>query len=194
MAARNCGESRDARRAAKIVAAVIGIGRNELSQNEVITMRMTFLLAVPVLGLAALLFAADATKPTTAPTGTPGQEKKTESGMTIKFVAAGEGAKTGDTVSVLYTGKLENGTEFDSSAKHGGEPIEFILGRKMVIPGWEEGVAGMQVGEKRTLTIPPKLAYGEAGAGGVIPPNATLTFDVELVGLKRTPAPAAAGQ
>jgi peptidylprolyl isomerase len=149
------------------------------------------LLAVPVLGLVSLLFAAEATQPAT-PAGKPGEEKKTPTGMTIKFVSTGEGAKLGDTVSVLYTGKLQNGTEFDSSAKHGGEPIEFILGRKMVIAGWEEGVAGMQVGDKRVLTIPPTLAYGEAGAGGVIPPNATLTFDVELVGLKRPAQPASA--
>jgi FKBP-type peptidyl-prolyl cis-trans isomerase len=159
------------------------------------------MLAAPVLGLGALLLAADAPPapaPATAPSatttagisGAPGQEKKTASGITIKFVAAGEGAKNGDTVSVLYTGKLQDGTEFDSSAKHGGEPIDFILGRKMVIPGWEEGVAGMQVGEKRVLTIPPALAYGGSGAGGVIPPNATLTFDVELVGLKRPTQPA----
>jgi hypothetical protein len=165
-----------------------------------IMLRNRWMLAAPVLVLGALLLAADAPPaPATAPpatattagiSGAPGQEKKTASGITIKFVTAGEGAKNGDTVSVLYTGKLQDGTEFDSSAKHGGEPIDFILGRKMVIPGWEEGVAGMQVGEKRVLTIPPALAYGEAGAGGVIPPNATLTFDVELVGLKRPSQPA----
>ena len=152
--------------------------------------RRTLSLAVPLLGMTALLFAAEATQPAAATK--PGEEKKTESGMTIKYVSLpGEGAKTGDTVWVLYTGKLQNGTEFDSSAKHGGEPIEFIIGRQMVIKGWEEGVAGMQVGEKRMLTIPPNLAYGEQGAGGVIPPNATLTFDVELVGLKRPAQPAA---
>jgi FKBP-type peptidyl-prolyl cis-trans isomerase len=152
-------------------------------------MRKMLMLAAAVLGLGALLLAADATPPGAATK--PGEEKKTDSGMTIKYVSPGEGAKTGDTVSVLYTGKLENGTEFDSSAKHGGEPIDFILGRKMVIPGWEEGIAGMQVGEKRVLTIPPKLAYGEAGHPPVIPPNSTLTFDVELVGLKRPTAQAA---
>src|SRR5437764_10257645 len=107
--------------------------------------------------------------------------------------AGTDGAREGDIVSVVYTGKLKDGTEFDSSAKHGNEPIEFVIGKAMVIKGWEIGVAGMQVGEKRKLEIPPALAYGEAGAGGVIPPNATLTFDVELVGLKR-PVAAGAGQ
>ena len=110
------------------------------------------------------------------------------SGVKITYVAPAEGAKAGDTVSVLYTGKLENGQEFDSSAKHGGDPIEFILGKGMVIRGWDEGLQGMQVGEKRTLVIPPSMGYGDAGAGGVIPPKATLTFDVELVGLKRADA------
>jgi hypothetical protein len=170
------------------------IGSHDAHTREEHMMRKSvLLLAAPVLGLGALLFAADATKPAAA-AGKPGEEKKTDSGMTIKFISAGEGAKLGDTVSVLYTGKLKDGTEFDSSAKHGGEPIEFVLGKKMVIPGWEEGVSGMQVGEKRLLTIPPNLAYGEQGAGGVIPPNATLTFEVELVGLKRAaPAPAVPG-
>jgi FKBP-type peptidyl-prolyl cis-trans isomerase len=73
-----------------------------------------------------------------------------------------------------------NGTVFDSSIQR-GTPIQFTLGQNMVIQGWEQGILGMQVGEKRTLTIPSKLGYGEQGAGGVIPPNATLIFDVELV-------------
>jgi FKBP-type peptidyl-prolyl cis-trans isomerase len=143
----------------------------------------TVLTVVASLAITALLIAAEPPKTETTP-----------SGMKITRVAPGEGAKAGDTVSVLYTGKLENGTEFDSSAKHGGDPIEFQLGKSMVIKGWDEGVTGMQVGEKRTLVIPPSLGYGEQGAGGVIPPNATLTFDVELVALRRpAPAPAAPG-
>ena len=130
----------------------------------------------------ATLFAAE-------PASQPAAAGKTEtrpSGLkvTVTKPADGAGAKDGCTVWVLYTGKLENGTEFDSSAKHGGDPIEFVLGKGMVIKGWDEGVAGMQVGEKRTLVIPPSIAYGEAGAGGVIPPNATLTFDIQLVGVK----------
>ncbi|HYO08908.1 MAG TPA: FKBP-type peptidyl-prolyl cis-trans isomerase [Tepidisphaeraceae bacterium] len=163
------------------------------------TRTITAAAAAVALSAAALLFAADppaATQPATAPaasptataTGSRDQTGKTETrpnGLKVTYVAAGAGAKNGDTVSVLYTGKLANGTVFDASEKHGGEPIEFVLGQAMVIKGWDEGVAGMQVGEKRTLIIPPTLAYGEEGRGGVIPPNATLTFDVELVGLRR---------
>jgi FKBP-type peptidyl-prolyl cis-trans isomerase len=129
--------------------------------------------------------AAPATKPAAAPA--TGTSETKPNGLKITYVAPAEGAKVGDNVSVLYAGKLQDGTEFDSSAKHGNEPIEFILGRGMVIKGWDEGLQGMQVGEKRTLVIPPSLGYGEQGAGGVIPPNATLTFDVELVGLRRPP-------
>ena len=89
-------------------------------------------------------------------------------------------AETGMQVSVHYQGRLEDGTIFDDSHKR-GEPISFTLGRGQVIKGWEQGIEGMAVGETRTLTIPPELGYGEQGAGDVIPPNATLIFDVELV-------------
>jgi FKBP-type peptidyl-prolyl cis-trans isomerase len=137
--------------------------------------------------ITAAFVAAEATKPE-APT--TGKTEKKPSGLEVTYVAAGSGgAKDGDTVYVIYTGKLQDGTEFDSSAKHGGDPIEFILGKGMVIKGWDEGVAGMVVGEKRKLVIPPALGYGDRGAGGVIPPNATLTFDVELAGLRRPPQP-----
>ncbi|HEX8521299.1 MAG TPA: FKBP-type peptidyl-prolyl cis-trans isomerase [Tepidisphaeraceae bacterium] len=151
-----------------------------------------------VIGLLTIAYAADPATQTTAPAtqaaGAPpaaGEKKTLPSGLTVVYTKPNTGgAQAGDTVAVLYTGKLQNGTEFDSSAKHGNEPIEFVLGKGMVIKGWDEGVAGMQVGEKRTLIIPPNLAYGERGAGGVIPANATLTFDIELVGVRRTPGQA----
>ena len=100
-------------------------------------------------------------------------------------VAFGDGirAEASRTVDVHYTGYLMDGTKFDSSLDR-GEPISFQLGTGMVIRGWEEGIAYMQVGDKLRLIIPPNLAYGDRGAGGVIPPNATLIFDVELVNVK----------
>ncbi len=101
---------------------------------------------------------------------------------------AGELAKPGDLVKVHYRGTLADGTEFDSSYGR-GEPIEFVLGQGQVIPGWDEGVAMLRKGGKATLIIPPNLAYGEGGAGGVIPPNATLTFEVELVDFSAGPPP-----
>ncbi len=102
--------------------------------------------------------------------------------LKVEVLQSGTGpeAKSGDVVSVHYTGYLTNGQVFDSSIGR-GEPFPFTLGAGQVIQGWDQVVLGMKVGEKRKLTIPPQLAYGEAGAGGVIPPNATLVFDVEMI-------------
>lgn len=93
---------------------------------------------------------------------------------------AGAIARAGDKVTVNYTGMLENGQKFDSSLDR-GIPFSFMLGSGQVIAGWEQGILGMKAGEKRKLTIPPSLGYGAQGAGGIIPPNATLIFEVELL-------------
>ena len=108
----------------------------------------------------------------------------TDSGLKYEDVTVGEGAEAvaGKTVSVHYTGWLTDGQKFDSS-KDRNDPFEFPLGAGMVIRGWDEGVQGMKVGGKRRLVIPPQLGYGARGAGGVIPPNATLMFEVELLGV-----------
>ena|SRR4028118_1752449 len=115
----------------------------------------------------------------------PANPQSTPSGLRYVIDQPGTGAKaqTGQSVSVHYTGWLTNGTKFDSSRDR-GEPFEFTLGQREVIQGWDEGVAGMQIGEKRTLVIPATLGYGDQGAGGVIPPNATLVFKIELLGVR----------
>jgi FKBP-type peptidyl-prolyl cis-trans isomerase len=113
------------------------------------------------------------------------QEIMTSSGLKYvdQVVGTGDVAVVGKTASVHYTGWLENGKKFDSSVDR-GQPFSFPLGAGCVIKGWDEGVQGMKVGGKRKLTIPSDLGYGSRGAGGVSPPNATLIFDVELLGVR----------
>ncbi|TRZ42745.1 peptidylprolyl isomerase [Robertkochia solimangrovi] len=110
---------------------------------------------------------------------------KTDSGLRYKIIQKGNGPKAekGKTVSVHYKGQLENGQVFDSSYRR-NQPIDFVLGVGQVISGWDEGISLLNTGDKARLVIPSHLAYGSAGAGGIIPPNATLIFDVELVGIK----------
>lgn len=128
---------------------------------------------------------ANSTKTTQLEASNNSNEKKS---MELKIETTQEGTgerviKSGDTISVHYTGKLTDGTKFDSSVDR-GTPFEFQIGQGMVIQGWEQGFLGAKVGEKRTLTIPSEMGYGSRGAGAVIPPNATLIFDVEVISIK----------
>ena len=136
------------------------------------------LLTALVVLTATAVFGQDPTKVT-------GNGIKTADGLQYWDIKAGTGdtAKSGQTVTVHYTGWLTDGKKFDSSVDR-GQPFQFHLGAGEVIKGWDEGVAGMKVGGKRQLRIPPELGYGSRGAGGAIPPNATLIFDVELLGVK----------
>ena len=132
-------------------------------------------------GTSAGAMSAGATSQATAPAG---QEITTASGLKYQDLVIGTGAEAtvGRTVRVHYTGWLTDGTKVDSSVDR-GQPIEFPLGTPGIIRGWKEGLTGMKVGGKRKLTIPPHLGYGAEGRPPVIPPNATLVFDVELVGV-----------
>jgi FKBP-type peptidyl-prolyl cis-trans isomerase len=153
------------------------------------------LTGVTVLAISiSAAFAADdekkpgdtAAKPAaTQPAPKVGEKVTLPSGLVITVVeeAKQPGALAGDIVWVHYTGKLKSGEQFDSSV--GGKPFKFTLGKGEVIKGWDEGLVGMKVGEKRNLTIPPELGYGKTGAGAKIPPDSTLVFDVEMIGLAR---------
>ena len=112
----------------------------------------------------------------------------TPDGLKYVDLIAGKGSlpKSGDRVTVTYIGTLQNGTKFDASADHGGT-FAFVLGEGQVIKGWDEGVATMRPGGKRRLIVPPQLGYGAQGAGGVIPPNATLNFVIQLLTIERSP-------
>ncbi len=152
----------------------------------------TLILAITLLALATLAAAQTApaqkaaAKPATSgPTKVTGAPTKTASGLEYWDIKVGTGAvaQSGQHVKVDYTGWLTNGKKFDSSVGT-GHPFEFMLGASQVIKGWDEGVAGMKVGGKRQLRIPPDLAYGAKGYPGAIPPNSTLIFDVQLLDVK----------
>ena len=153
---------------------------------------LTSLVISLAIGLSSILQAASgsaAPNQKVAAKSTP-DEKVISTPSGLKYVdqkvGTGEVARNGMKVRVHYTGWLKDGKKFDSSVDR-GQPFEFTLGAHQVIRGWDEGVAGMKVGGKRKLIIPPQLAYGDRGAGGgLIPPNAELTFDVELLAVNQT--------
>ena len=141
-------------------------------------------ILVVVVALVAFFAIQKSNKKTNTATG-GGNMITTQSGLQYQDLVAGAGAEAvaGKSVTVHYTGTLQDGSQFDSSVDR-NQPFSFILGAGQVIPGWDEGVAGMKVGGKRKLVIPPGLAYGAQGYPPVIPANATLTFDVELLEVK----------
>ena len=145
------------------------------------SMVFSFILVFPIVLGSCTTQNTTQSKP--SETGDP--TAKAEVGLKIEDLRAGSGAeaKAGQTVTVHYTGWLTDGKKFDSSVDR-GTPFNFKLGVGQVIKGWDQGVVGMKVGGKRKLTITSELAYGARGAGNVIPPNATLVFDVELLGLQ----------
>lgn len=124
-------------------------------------------------------------EPTAVAPETEAKRVKTASGLEYEVIKEGDGAapKAGQTVVVHYTGWLTDGKKFDSSVDR-GQPFKFQLGQGRVIKGWDQGLALMKIGDKRKLIIPPELGYGARGAGGAIPPNATLIFEVELLGIE----------
>jgi FKBP-type peptidyl-prolyl cis-trans isomerase len=141
-------------------------------------------LVIAALSVAFVMMASAPAQNSGGPTKVTGKPTKTPDGLEYWDIKEGTGAvaKSGDKVKVHYTGWLTDGKKFDSS-KDRDDPFEFPLGAGRVIKGWDEGVQGMKVGGKRKLTIPSALGYGARGAGGVIPPNATLVFEVELLGV-----------
>jgi FKBP-type peptidyl-prolyl cis-trans isomerase FkpA len=150
-------------------------------RNQRILVGAIIVILLSVIGYfayGALTGGSSQATPTAAQTGMI----TTPSGLQYQDLVVGDGAQAaaGDQVSVHYTGWLEDDTKFDSSLDR-NQPFDFTLGQGMVIPGWDEGVAGMREGGKRKLVIPPDLAYGTSGYPPTIPPNATLTFEVELL-------------
>src|ERR1700728_4610090 len=146
---------------------------------------IAMIVALTVVSPVAQTARKSAPPGTNAPTKVTGDGVKTPSGLIYWDIRVGNGdvAKEGSHVRVHYTGSLTNGKKFDSSVD-AGKPFDFTIGNGEVIKGWEEGITGMKVGGKRQLRIPPDLAYGAEGSPPTIPPNATLIFDIQLLGVQ----------
>ena len=150
------------------------------------TTKLVVYLIIAALAIGAMVYLLSLlNNSNSAPNATPGTEVTTPSGLKYvdEVIGTGESPRPGRPVSVHYTGTLANGTKFDSSVDK-NQPYEFAIGTGSVIQGWDEGIMTMKVGGKRRLIIPPNLAYGAAGRPPLIPPNSTLYFDIELLGVK----------
>jgi FKBP-type peptidyl-prolyl cis-trans isomerase FkpA len=156
-----------------------------MGQNVAVMMGIVALVAI--MAMLSCAVSKDTSSGVTQNTSISQGTSQRDSQLRIEDLSIGTGpeAKVGDRISVHYTGWLADGAKFDSSRDR-NEPFEFILGQGNVIEGWDKGVVGMKVGGKRKLVIPPQMAYGERGAGGIIPPNAVLTFEVELLAVQGT--------
>src|SRR5262245_30568129 len=165
-----------------LLAFIVAIGGCQQSSTSEGTSSTTTTKTTESTPQAAAPSASESPATTPATTPSAGQEVTMPNGLKYQDLKVGDGAlaESGKEVVVHYTGWLTDNTKFDSSVDR-GQPCKFQLGAGQVIRGWDEGVKGMRVGGKRKLTIPPDLGYGANGAGGVIPPNATLIFDVELL-------------
>ena len=160
-----------------------------MEKNKNMMIVWVLIVVVVIAGLIFITIKYKNNPPAQTQVGQEQNNMDTQNGVKITIVKEGTGAvaKTGDTVDMNYTGMLADGTVFDSNVDpkfNHVQSFEFTIGAGQVIKGWDVGVAGMKVGEVRTLEITPDFGYGATGAGGVIPPNATLTFTVQLLGIK----------